>query len=87
MLTFAVCDLTIILKLLFVKSKIERVPVEVPHATKEESSFNAKLVTTPSLLASRVYYEKSICHTRINWSSLPVIQKPALTRILLIAEF
>jgi len=40
--------------LLLVRSKIDRVPVEVPTATKDESSFNTKLVTTPSLLAYNV---------------------------------
>jgi len=37
LLTLAVWDLVIILSLLFVKSKTDKVPVEVPQATKDES--------------------------------------------------
>jgi len=53
----------IVLQLFVVSSRIERVPVEVPHATCVASSERTKLVTTPSLAASSVNYEKSICQT------------------------
>lgn len=35
---------------------MESVPEDVPHATREQSSFNAKLVTTPSFEAYSIYY-------------------------------
>lgn len=64
---------------------MESTPVDVPHATCDASSERVKLVTTPSLLAYKMYSLKSIYHTLRSWSSPPVTQKPELTTKLLIA--
>lgn len=49
---------TIVLQSLVARSRMFKVPVDVPHATLEASSDNAMLVTTPSLAAYSVYYAK-----------------------------
>ncbi len=39
---------------MLVRSRIDKAPVEVPHATCDESSDKTKLVTTPSFPASSI---------------------------------
>ena len=81
------CALTIVLQSFVAKSKTLRVPIDVPQATWDASSESAIFVTTPSLAAYSVYSEKSIGQILNIWSSLPVIQNPALMAIEVIAEF